>query len=88
MLLAQGNNMVDLPSKNTKVLIPGMIGNLLEWYDFSLYGYFASVISALFFPTDNQTTAFIKTFGVFAVGFLMRPIGAIIFGHFGDRYGR
>jgi MHS family proline/betaine transporter-like MFS transporter len=75
-------------SKNSNVLIPGMIGNLLEWYDFSLYGYFASVISGLFFPTDNQTTAFIKTFGVFAVGFLMRPIGAIIFGHFGDRYGR
>lgn len=72
--------------KNTISMV--MVGNVLEWYDFSLYGYFASVISGLFFPTDNQTTALIKTFGVFAVGFLMRPIGAILFGHFGDRYGR
>ncbi len=70
------------------VIIPGIIGNILEWYDFSLYGYFAPVISGLFFPTNNPTTALLKTFGVFAVGFLMRPIGAIFFGHFGDRFGR
>ena len=74
--------------RNKNIIIPGLIGNILEWYDFSLYGYFASVISSLFFPADNQATALIKTFGVFAVGFLMRPIGAILFGHFGDRYGR
>lgn len=70
------------------IIIPGILGNILEWYDFSLYGYFATVISGLFFPGGSQTVSLIKTFGVFAVGFLMRPIGAILFGHFGDRYGR
>jgi MFS transporter, MHS family, proline/betaine transporter len=70
------------------IIVPGSLGNVLEWYDFSLYGYFAAIISSLFFPGGNQTVSLIKTFGVFAVGFLMRPIGAILFGHFGDRWGR
>ena len=65
-------------TKKTNIILPGRIGNILEWYDFSLYGYFASIISELYFPADNQTSALIKTFGIFAVGFLMRPIGAIV----------
>lgn len=79
---------VAIAEKKKNFIIPGVVGNILEWYDFSLYGYFASIISSLFFPTDNQSIALFKTFGIFAAGFLMRPIGAIIFGHFGDRYGR
>lgn len=71
-----------------RVAIPGLIGNVLEWYDFALYGYFAPVIAKLFFPTDDQFISLLTTFAVFAVGFIMRPLGAIIFGHFGDRYGR
>jgi MFS transporter, MHS family, proline/betaine transporter len=71
-----------------KVVIPGLIGNVLEWYDFALYGYFASIISPLFFPSDNKTWSLIATFAVFAIGFIMRPVGAILFGHFGDKYGR
>lgn len=81
------NNITPAVSK-TNIILPGIIGNILEWYDFSLYGYFASVIASLFFPTDNATVSLIKTFGIFAVGFLMRPLGAILFGHFGDRLGR
>lgn len=70
------------------MVFPIIIGNILEWYDFALYGYFAATISKLFFPSGNQLISLIATFGVFAAGFLMRPVGAIIFGHFGDKVGR
>lgn len=70
------------------LILPGIIGNILEWYDFSLYGYFAPVIAKLFFPTTDKFLSLLATFGVFAIGFLMRPLGAVIFGYFGDRTGR
>jgi MHS family proline/betaine transporter-like MFS transporter len=66
----------------------GFIGNVVEWYDFALYGYLAGVIAPVFFPPDNPTAGLIATYGIFAAGFVMRPIGAAIFGWFGDRYGR
>ncbi len=65
-----------------------MAGNILEWYDFSIYGFFAYAIGANFFPSHNKANSLIDAFGVFAAGFLMRPIGALLFGHIGDRYGR
>jgi len=71
-----------------KSLVAGCIGNLLEWYDFALYGFFAPVIAKLFFPSENHITALLATFGVFAIGFLMRPVGSVIFGIIGDRVGR
>ncbi|MEM8730201.1 MAG: MFS transporter [Pseudomonadota bacterium] len=71
-----------------RLIAAGMIGNVIEWYDFALYGYMASVISQLFFPTSDPTAALIATYGTFAGGFLMRPIGAIVFGHIGDTIGR
>ena len=71
-----------------KTLAAGCIGNLLEWYDFALYGFFAPVIANLFFPSDDKITSLISTFGVFAIGFLMRPIGSLLFGVLGDRLGR
>jgi len=64
------------------------VGNVLEWYDFALYGYFAPVIAALFFPRENELASLISTFGVFAVGFFARPVGAVLFGHLGDTVGR
>lgn len=63
-------------------------GGLLEFYDFIIYALLAPVLAALFFHTDNTITALLATFTTFAVGYLVRPIGGIIFGHFGDRYGR
>ena len=64
-------------------------GNFLEWYDFAVYGIFASEISTAFFPSNGNTTAnLLKTFGIFAGAFLVRPLGGILFGHVGDIYGR
>jgi MHS family proline/betaine transporter-like MFS transporter len=65
-----------------------MIGNALECYDFLLYSLFVSILSPLFFPASDPLTALMMGFGIFAVGIAARPIGALIFGHWGDRYGR
>lgn len=69
-------------------IMGGFIGNVVEWYDFAVYGYLAGVIAPVFFPADNPTAALIGTYGIFAAGFLMRPLGAALFGWFGDRHGR
>lgn len=65
-----------------------MIGNALEYYDFFLYSFFVSILSPFFFPVSDPLTALMMGFGVFAVGFVARPVGALFFGHWGDRYGR
>jgi MHS family proline/betaine transporter-like MFS transporter len=71
-----------------KFILTSVSGNVLEWYDFALYGYFATVIAKLFFPTGDEFTSLMMTFGVFASGFIARPLGGVIFGHVGDKYGR
>ena len=71
-----------------RLAIAGMAGNILEWYDFSIYGFFAYAIGNNFFPSHSAATSLIDAFGVFAAGFLMRPVGALVFGHIGDHYGR
>lgn len=71
-----------------KIIGSCMIGNALEWYDFALYGYFATILSGLFFPSQDRFASLMATFGVFAAGFIMRPLGAIVFGHIGDKIGR
>ena len=78
----------DLPAVKHKTVISGAIGNVLEWYDFGVYAFFATTIASQFFPSDSRTESLIAVFGVFAAGYLMRPLGAILFGHIGDRYGR
>lgn len=69
-------------------LVAGFIGNVLEWYDFALYGYMAGILSGLFFPGENETAGLLATYGVFAAGFLMRPLGSGLFGWLGDTVGR
>lgn len=71
--------------KNT---IGGVIGNILEWYDFAVFGYFAPIIGAQFFPSEDKLASIISAFGVFAAGYMMRPLGGVIFGYIGDRLGR
>ncbi len=68
--------------------VAGVVGNVLEWYDFAVFGYFAPIIGAQFFPSDDKLASLINAFGVFAAGYLMRPLGGMIFGHLGDRLGR
>ena len=71
-----------------KVIAAGVTGNVLEWYDFAVYGFYAPIIGRLFFPSDDPTVSLIASFGAFAAGFLMRPVGGFIFGHIGDKIGR
>lgn len=64
------------------------LGTLLEWAEYTFYGYMAVSLSGLFFPENSTEVGILKTFGLFAVGYIMRPLGAILFGHIGDTYGR
>ncbi|MEN1968892.1 MFS transporter [Lentibacillus sp. N15] len=74
--------------KAKKAVTAGAIGSFVEFYDFAIYGYFATVISVNFFPSDSQIVSLLATFAAFAAAFLIRPLGAIIFGHYGDKVGR
>jgi MHS family proline/betaine transporter-like MFS transporter len=76
------------PSAMKRTLLAGSVGNVLEWYDFALYGYFAPLFASLFFPSDSPSLSLVSAFGVFAVGFLARPLGAMLFGYWGDTLGR
>ena len=75
-------------SSNLKSIISSSIGNVLEWYEYTLYAYFAKVISTLFFPTSDDFVAMLLTFATFAVGLAARPIGGLLFGYIGDRHSR
>jgi MFS family permease len=77
------------PSARRRILVAGTIGTAIEWYDFFIYGLIGPLVfDQLFFPKFDQLTASIAVFATFAVGFLARPFGGLIFGHFGDRFGR
>ena len=71
-----------------QVIAAGIIGNVLEWYDFAIYGYFAAAIGKHFFPHEDAVAQLLSAFGVFALGYLMRPVGGALIGHIGDRFGR
>jgi MFS transporter, MHS family, proline/betaine transporter len=66
----------------------GTIGNMLEWYDFAVFGFFSPAISTQIFPSDDPIDGLLQTFGVFAIGYLARPLGGVLLGHLGDRIGR
>jgi len=70
------------------MIAAGMIGNVLEWYDFALYGTFAAAIGRQFFPHEDGVAQLLAAFGVFAIGYLVRPIGGAVIGYIGDFYGR
>jgi MHS family proline/betaine transporter-like MFS transporter len=69
-------------------IFAAITGNILEWYDFTLYVFLAPVIAQNFFPQQDHLTALLSTFLIFALGFFIRPLGSLLFGHLGDRYGR
>ncbi|WP_314247729.1 MFS transporter [Streptomyces kutzneri] len=78
----------DERGKRRLALVGGSLGNLVEWYDWFVYASFAIYFADSFFPGDNPTTQLMNTAGIFAVGFLMRPVGGWILGRAADRHGR
>ncbi len=71
-----------------KTLLAGAIGNAIEFYDFIVYAYLAGYFAAQFFPTHDPVAALLASYGAFATGMIMRPVGGIVFGNIGDRIGR
>src|SRR5205085_10559279 len=83
----------ETPEQATKrlkrVAAATIVGSMLEWYDFYLYATMASIVfSKVFFDSSDPSSASMKAFSTFAIGFVARPIGGMLFGHFGDRFGR
>lgn len=76
------------PQIRRKVVAASFIGNFVEWFDYAAYGYLAVTIAAVFFPESAPQTALLLTFGLFAISFLVRPLGGFVWGHIGDRIGR
>ncbi|MBB3664516.1 MHS family proline/betaine transporter-like MFS transporter [Prauserella sediminis] len=77
-----------LTPERRRAIIAACIGNFLEWYEFALYGYFAAIFAKLFFVDDDPAVSMMLTFLVFGISFVVRPLGGVLFGHIGDRYGR
>src|SRR6185369_3212045 len=71
-----------------KVITASSVGTLIEWYDFYIFGSLSTILAQQFFPKGNPTIAFLSTLATFAVGFVVRPFGALVFGRLGDIVGR
>jgi MHS family proline/betaine transporter-like MFS transporter len=76
------------PPSMRRMIVAATIGNVLEWFDFVVYGFFALTIAEVFFPAGNPTVSLLITFGAFGLAYLVRPLGAIVVGGFTDRAGR
>ncbi len=76
------------PKRDRLVITASAMGTVFEWYDFFLYGILAALIGKLFFPADNPTAALLASLAAFGAGFAVRPLGAMLFGYYGDRIGR
>lgn len=75
-------------ASSKRAMLAGMSGTALQWYDFAIFGYFAPIIAEVYFPKVNPTAALLHVFAVFAVGYILAPIGSMCFGYIGDRHGR
>src|SRR6202050_4219242 len=84
---AVGSTTATQPSL-TGVIVAATIGNVLEWFDFLVYGFFAVTISEVFFPSDNPTISLLLTFSAFGLAYVVRPLGAVIVGGYTDKHGR
>src|SRR5213593_2249244 len=71
-----------------RVVIAASVGNIIEWYDFYIFGSLASILAVKFFEKGHPVAAFLSTVAIFSVGFLIRPLGAFVFGWLGDKVGR
>ena len=77
-----------ISGKRLRAIFVGSAGNLVEWFDFYCYSAFALYFASAFFPAQDPTAQMMSTAGIFALGFFVRPLGGILFGHLGDRHGR
>ncbi|WP_454781985.1 MFS transporter [Legionella sp. WA2022007384] len=77
-----------LKSNERKIIFLASLGGALEFYDFIIYVIFAPIISQVFFPKTDKFAALMSVYAVFAIGYLIRPLGGLVFSHFGDKYGR
>ena len=82
------NGAPDITAMRRRAITASFIGNCIEWFDYGTYGYLATMIAVAFFPETESTTALLATFAVFAVSFIARPFGGIVWGNVGDRVGR
>ena len=71
-----------------RLILAATIGNVFEWFDFVVYGFFAVTLAEVFFPAGNPTVSLLVTFGAFALAYFVRPLGAIVIGGYTDRAGR
>ncbi|MET9263883.1 MFS transporter [Amycolatopsis sp. NPDC004079] len=76
------------PSSRPRIVAAAVAGNFVEWYDFAIYGYFSAVLAKVFFPESEGFVGLLATLAIFAAAFVLRPVGALVFGHLGDRHGR
>jgi len=79
---------VSIPQDFRRVIIAASVGNVIEWYDFYIFGSLAAVLSVKFFEKTHPVAALLSTIALFTAGFLIRPLGAFLFGWLGDRIGR
>lgn len=77
-----------LKPSERKIIFLASLGGALEFYDFVIYVIFAPIISQIFFPETDKLASLMSVYAVFAIGYLIRPLGGIAFSHFGDKYGR
>src|SRR5438046_9634343 len=80
--------MAGIPQNFRRVVIAAAVGNVIEWYDFYIFGSLAAVLSVKFFDKANPVAALLSTIALFTAGFLIRPLGAFLCGWLGDRVGR
>src|ERR1700732_3132526 len=79
---------VQIPKDFRTVIVAASVGNVIEWYDFYIFGSLAAVLSVKFFEQSHPVAALLSTIALFTAGFLIRPLGAFLFGWMGDRVGR
>src|ERR1041384_6038536 len=83
-----GGHMAEVPKDFRTVIVAASVGNIIEWYDFYIFGSLAAVLSVKFFEQSHPVAALLSTIALFTAGFLIRPLGAFLFGWMGDRIGR
>lgn len=79
---------LQLTAHEKKIIFLSSLGGALEFYDFIIYVIFAQIIGQIFFPAGDKLATLMSVYAIFAIGYLVRPFGGLIFSHFGDKYGR